>query len=150
VSVASGDREVRVRPGLVIPPAALEIRFSRSGGPGGQNVNKVETRAEVRFDLAGTDLLGAEDRARALERLASRLTKEGVLVVVCDRTRHRERNLREALFRTGEILREAMRRPKARRRTQPTRASRERRLEEKRRRGEVKRGRGSPGEDGRS
>jgi ribosome-associated protein len=145
VSVASGDREVRVRPGLVIPSPALGIRFSRSGGPGGQNVTKVETRAEVRFDLAGTDLLGAEEKGRALAKLASRLTKEGVLVVVCDRTRHRERNLREALFRTGELLREALHRPKPRRRTRPTRASRERRLEAKRRRGEVKRRRGGDG-----
>jgi ribosome-associated protein len=145
--MASAEREVRVRPGLVIPGPALEIRFSRSGGPGGQNVNKVETRAEVRFDVAGSPLLAPDDKTRALARLASRLTNEGVLVVQCDRTRHRERNLREALFRMGEILREAMHRPKPRRATRPTRASKRRRIDEKRRRGEVKRARGTPGEE---
>jgi ribosome-associated protein len=145
--VSLARREVRVRPGLVIPDAALSIRFSRSGGPGGQNVNKVETRAEVLFDLAGSPLLSPPDRARALARLASRLTKEGVLAVACDRTRHRERNLREALERMGEILREAMVPPKPRRRTRPTRSSKERRLESKRRRGEVKRARRGGGED---
>jgi ribosome-associated protein len=145
--VASGDREVRVRPGLVLPGSVLEIRFSRSGGPGGQNVNKVETRAEVRFDLAGSGLLPPDDRARALAKLAPRLTSDGVLIVLCDRTRHRERNLREALFRMGEILAAALHRPKTRRPTRPTRSSKRRRLDEKRRRGEVKRARGAPGED---
>jgi len=145
VSVAR--REVRVRPGLVIPEGAISIRFSRSGGPGGQNVNKVETRAEVLFDLAGSDLLSPADRARATARLASRLTKEGVLAVACERTRHRERNLREALERMGEILREAILPPKPRRRTRPTRSSRERRLESKRREGEKKKWRRKGSDD---
>ena len=139
------DREVRVRPGLVIPGTALDIRFSRSGGPGGQNVNKVETRVEVRFDLAGTGLLAPADRERALRVLASRLRGEGILSVLCDRTRHRERNLNEALDRMGEILRAAITRPRPRRKTRPTRASKERRLEGKRRRADVKRGRREPG-----
>ena len=130
-----------MRPGLVLPASAISIRFSRSGGPGGQNVNKVETKAEVLFDLAGTTLLGPADRARAMARLASRLTKEGVLAVACDRTRHRERNLREALERMGEILRAAILPPRPRRPTRPTRASKERRLEDKRRRSARKRDR---------
>ena len=144
--MATGDREVRVRTGLVIPAADLEIRFSRSGGPGGQNVNKVETRAEVRFDLAATTLFRPEEKARALAVLAPRLAGEGVLIVLCDRTRHRERNLREALFKMGELLREAIIPPKKRHRTRPTRGSRERRLDVKRRRAEVKRARRSPPE----
>lgn len=140
----AAHREVRVRPGLVLPAAALEIRFSRSGGPGGQNVNKVETRAEVRFDVRGSPLLAEDDRRRALDRLAPRLTNDGVLIVTCERTRHRERNLREALSRMGEVLRAAIVPPKPRRRTRPTRASRERRLDTKRRRGSVKRRRAGP------
>ncbi len=144
----AAHREVRVRPGLVLPAAALEVRFSRSGGPGGQNVNKVETRAEVRFDLAGSPLLREEDRRRALERLAPRLTNDGVLIVTCERTRHRERNLREALSRMGEILRAATVPPKPRRRTRPTRASKERRLEGKRRLSDTKRRRREGAEDG--
>jgi ribosome-associated protein len=134
-------REVRVRPDLVIPISALHIRFSRSGGPGGQNVNKVETRAEVLFRLADSPLLTPAERARALGRLASRLTKDGVLAVACDRTRHRERNLNEALDRMGEILRAAILPPRPRRATRPTRSSRERRLDAKRRRSSVKRAR---------
>ena len=130
--MTSAHREVRVKPGLVLPVGALEIRFSRSGGPGGQHVNKVETRAEVRFDLRGSPLLEEPDRRRALDRLASRLTNDGVLIVTCERTRHRERNLREALSKMGEILREAITPPKPRRRTRPTRGSKERRLESKR------------------
>jgi ribosome-associated protein len=145
--VASAAREVRVRPGLVIPGSALEIRFSRSGGPGGQNVNKVETKAEVRFDLAGTALLGPEEKARALGKLATRLTTEGVLIVSCERTRHRERNLTDALFRMGEILREALHRPKPRRATRPTRSSKHRRVDEKRHRGEIKRHRTRPDDE---
>ena len=134
-------REVRVRPGFVIPAAALEIRFSRSGGPGGQNVNKVETRAEVRFHLAATTLLPAEERLRAVAKLGPRLTNDGWLIVACGRTRHRERNLQEALERLGEALQEALHRPKRRRPTRPTRGSKERRLGEKKRRSEIKRGR---------
>ena len=134
-------REVRVGPGLVIPASALDIRFSRSGGPGGQNVNKVETRAEVRFHLAASPLLGEEDRRRAMAKLATRLTKEGWLPVACDRTRHRERNLNEALERMGEILRAALVRPRRRRPTRPTKGSKERRLGEKKRRSEITRGR---------
>ena len=139
--MSASDREVRVRPDLVLPASAIAIRFSRSGGPGGQNVNKVETKAEVLFDLAGTTLLAPADRARAMARLASRLTKEGVLAVACDRTRHRERNLREALERMGEILRAAILPPRPRRPTRPTRGSKERRLEDKRRRSARKRDR---------
>lgn len=139
--MTASSREVRVGPGLTIPGSALDIRFSRSGGPGGQNVNKVETRAEVRFHLAATPLLGEEDRARVMAKLASRLTKEGWLAVACDRTRHRERNLLEALDRMGEVLRAALHRPRKRRPTRPTRGSKERRLEGKRRRSEVKRAR---------
>jgi ribosome-associated protein len=145
--VASGDREVRVRPGLVIPGSALEIRFSRSGGPGGQNVNKVETKAEVRFDLAATALLTPDEKARVMAKLASRLTKDGILAVSCERTRHRERNLNDALFRMGEILREALHRPKKRRPTRPTRSSKRQRIDEKRRRGEIKRMRSGPGDE---
>jgi len=136
--VARASREVRVRPGLVLPGAALEIRFSRSGGPGGQNVNRVETRAEVRFDLRATTLLRPAEKARALARLASRLTVAGVLAVTCDRTRHRERNLQEALERLGEVLRAALFVPRPRRPTRPGRAARERRLAGKRARSAVK------------
>jgi ribosome-associated protein len=145
--VAAADREVRFGPGRAIPAAELDIRFSRSGGPGGQNVNKVETRAEVRVDVAGTPRLSADERGRVLAKLASRLTKDGVLCVLCDRTRHRERNLREALQKAGEVLREALVRPRVRRATRPTKGSKVRRLEEKRRRSEVKSGRRHPGAD---
>jgi ribosome-associated protein len=136
--VSRAPREVRAGPGLVFPASCLDIRFSRSGGPGGQNVNKVETKAEVRLDLATAPGLDDAKRARLLARLASRLVQGTVLAVACDRTRHRERNLGEALDRMGEILRAGLHVPRPRRPTRPTRGSRERRLGEKRARGEVK------------
>jgi ribosome-associated protein len=132
------SREVRVRTNLVIPQGDLDIRFSRSSGPGGQNVNKVESRAEVRFDIAGTTLLAPVEKARALTRLGPRLIGEGVLAVACERTRHRERNLQEALETLGDLLREALRPPRIRRPTKPTGASKRKRVETKRRRGAVK------------
>jgi ribosome-associated protein len=139
--VSRAPREVRAGPGLVFPASALDIRFSRSGGPGGQNVNQVETRAEVRLDLATAPGLDDARRARLLQKLANRLVQGTVLTVTCERTRHRERNLGEALDRMGELLVEALRVPKPRRKTRPTRSSKEKRLESKRARGEIKRGR---------
>lgn len=137
--------ELDVGFGLRLPLRAFAIRYSRSGGPGGQNVNKVETKATVRLDVARCPDIPEWIRPRLLEALAARLTRDGELVVSSERHRERPRNLAAALARTAELLREALRPRTPRKATQPTRASRERRLVDKKRRGGTKRTRGGGG-----
>jgi ribosome-associated protein len=131
--------DLPVSPGLVIPAADLAFAASRSGGPGGQNVNKVNSKVELRFDLPHTTVLRPEVKAR-LRRLA-RLDKAGHVLIVSSVTRDQHRNLEDARQRLVELVRQALIRPKKRRRTKPTRGSKERRLAAKRRRSEKKQGR---------
>lgn len=127
---------------LAIPLAELEFRFSRSGGPGGQHVNRSATRVELRFDVAHSPSLSEEQRQRALERLAGRLDSEGVLRVVAESERSQWRNRQEAVERFRMLLRQALHIPRRRRRTRLPAWAKERRLAEKRRRSEIKRHRG--------
>ena len=130
--------EVTVR-GRVIPPEDLSWRFSRSPGPGGQSVNTTESRVELSFDLAGTDVLAPELRERALRALAGRLTG-GVITVTASEHRSQLRNREAAAERLSALLTEATAPPPPPRRpTRPSRAARERRLADKQRRSEVKR-----------
>ncbi|MEW6745546.1 MAG: alternative ribosome rescue aminoacyl-tRNA hydrolase ArfB [Planctomycetota bacterium] len=128
-----------ITPSLAIPLAEIVLRATPSGGPGGQNVNKVSTRVELRFDLEGSPSLTAEQRLRLREKLATRLTSAGEIVLSSDRYRSQLRNRQEVQERFATLLREALRPRRARRRTRPTRASVERRLQEKGRRASVKR-----------
>lgn len=140
---ASGDlpRALVVRGGVVVPAAELSWRFSRSSGPGGQGVNTADSRVELVFDVAGSQVLSPALRARALERLAGRLS-DGVLVVTASEHRSQLRNRQAALQRLAEILAGAITPPGPPRRvTRPSRAASQRRLDEKRRRGEIKRAR---------
>jgi ribosome-associated protein len=118
--------------GVEIPETELEFIASRSGGPGGQNVNKVSSRVTLRFDLERTTALNAEQRKRVRERLSSRISKEGVLQISSQRTRSQEFNREDTVMRFAELLRDALREEKARVKTRTTRASREERLKEKR------------------
>jgi ribosome-associated protein len=128
-----------IRGSLAIPESELQWRFSRSSGPGGQGVNTTDSRVELRFDLAGTAALPEPLRQRALQRLAGRLT-DGVLSVVASEQRSQLRNREAAEERLAALLREAIAPPpRPRRPTRATRTSIERRLDAKRRRGQVKR-----------
>jgi ribosome-associated protein len=130
---------LRLRGSLVIPETELVWRFSRSSGPGGQGVNTTDSRVELLFDVAGSPSLGPGLRARALERLAGRLSG-GVLSVTACEHRSQLRNREEAERRLAALLSEAIAPPpRARRPTTPTRGSVQRRIEAKRRRSEVKR-----------
>jgi ribosome-associated protein len=122
-----------------IPAGEFSFRTSRSGGPGGQNVNKVETRVTLLFDLNGSPSLSEEEKARIRTRLASRVGKDGFLRVVCQKHRSQSANRDEAVARFEALLGRALAREAPRRPTKPSRASRERRLTGKARLSERKR-----------
>ena len=127
---------------VVVPEAELEERFSRSSGPGGQGVNTADSRVELTFDLAASSSIPEPMRARMLQRLDGRLV-DGRITVSASEHRTQLANRRAARDRLTEILREAAAPPPApRRATRPTRGSQERRLQAKRSRSELKRGRG--------
>ena len=132
---------VRVRGSVVIPDAELGWRFSRSSGPGGQHVNTSDTAAELSFDVAASAALPPVYKERALRRLAGRLV-DGVITVRAEEYRSQLRNREAAKARLSALLAEATAPPpKPRRPTKPSSRARQRRLDDKRRRGEVKRGR---------
>jgi len=137
---------LRVSHNLAIDEDDIDIAFVRASGPGGQNVNKLATAAQLRFD---TNKAALPDDARArLVRLAGqRMTKEGVIVIHAQRFRTQERNRADAIDRLLEMLREAMVRPVPRRATKPTFGSKQRRLDGKKRRSDVKAGRGGRFDD---
>ncbi|RLU86930.1 aminoacyl-tRNA hydrolase [Streptomyces griseocarneus] len=130
-----------IRGSVTLPEAELLWRFSRSSGPGGQHVNTTDSAVELRFDLAATDALPAVWKERALERLAARLT-DGVVSVRASEHRSQWRNRETAAVRLAALLAEASAPPpRARRATRVPRGINERRLREKKQRGETKRGR---------
>lgn len=133
---------IRVRSGVVVPAAALQMKAVRSSGPGGQNVNKVASRVELRVDLDRiTGLSGpAKKRLAALAR--RRMDADGRLLITSQRTRDQHRNLADCRERVRTLIERALKPPRARQPTRPTAASRKRRLEAKRRQSERKRLRG--------
>jgi ribosome-associated protein len=137
---------LRISRDLSIDEDDLDISFVRASGPGGQNVNKLSTAAQLRFDTRRITL--PADAVARLDRLAGqRMTKDGVIVIHAQRFRTQERNRADAIDRLVVLLREAVARPIPRRATKPTFGSKQRRLEGKKRRGDVKAKRGSGGYD---
>ena len=129
---------LRVTGHIEIDEREIDEQFVRASGPGGQNVNKRSTAVQLRFDVRHSPSLPGDVRAR-LERLAgSRLTRDGVLVIIAQRHRTQLRNRQDALDRLLELIRRAAVAPIRRRPTRPTKASRERRIEGKKRRGGIK------------
>jgi len=132
---------IAIMAGVEVPETELEFIASRSGGPGGQNVNKVSSRVTLRFDLERTTALTAEQRQRVRQKLSSRISSEGVLQISSQRTRSQDLNREDAVARFAELLRGALHEDKARVKTKATRSSREERLKEKRIRTSVKQAR---------
>jgi ribosome-associated protein len=135
---------IRITRNVSIPDAEIEVRASRSGGPGGQSVNTSDSKVELRWDLAGSSALTPAQRDRLMDRLASRLTNDGVLILQGAEHKSQHRNREAVVARLKAIVGEAIEPPKPRRRTRPSRASKERRLKEKKERGEIKRLRKPP------
>ncbi len=136
--------KIEIAPGLWIDETELSFAFCRASGPGGQNVNKVETAVEVRFDVTRSPSLPEGVKHRLAQSAGGRLTKAGVLVVSSQTYRTQEQNRRAALERLARLIAAASVEPKRRRKTRPSLASRKERVEAKARRGETKRRRSGP------
>jgi ribosome-associated protein len=138
---------IRIAKGILVPESAIEWRAVRSSGPGGQNVNKVASKVELRVDLAGVTGLSAPARARLRALAAGRLDAKGRLVATSQRTRDQLRNLEDARDKVRKLVERAMKAPRPRRLTQPSPGAVERRLKQKRERSAVKRVRQAGSDD---
>jgi len=138
---------IRITDSIEIDPDEIDETFIRASGPGGQNVNKVSSAVQMRFDIARSPSLTDYARSRALRLAGSRLTKDGVIVITANRFRSQEQNRADALARLVELLQEAAHRPQYRRPTRPSRAAKARRTDSKTRRGTLKKLRGGPRHD---
>lgn len=130
--------DLHVTDTVTIPMAELQFHFSRSGGPGGQHVNRTATQVELTFDVQGSTRLDESQRARVLSKLKSAIDSRGVLHLTCQTTRSQSRNRAEVIGRFQRLLQRALHVPKPRRPTHPGRAAVERRLQDKRRAGALK------------
>lgn len=128
---------IEINPSLQIDERELQIDFVRASGPGGQNVNKVATAAQLRFDVRAS-ALPEEVKERLTHLAGNRITSEGVLLIEAKRFRTQEQNREDAIQRFVELIRKSLVRPKTRKKTRPTQAAKEGRIKEKKRRGEIK------------
>ena len=133
---------IRVTPTIALSESEIEERFIRAPGPGGQNVNKVETAVQLRFDAANSPALSNPVFRRLADLAGARMTRDGVIVLTANRFRSQERNRRDALNRLIQLIRQAAAPAKPRRPTKPSRAAKQRRLDAKQRRSAIKKARG--------
>ena len=138
---------IPITPGLTIPESEVSFTASRSGGPGGQNVNKVSSKVTLAFNVPESAALSEEQKRTIMRRLATRINKEGTLLIVSQRTRSQELNRMDALNRFGELLRRALSPKRVRIRTSVPSVIKAKRLEEKKKRSGVKRERSAKGWD---
>ncbi len=132
---------IRITPSITIDESEIEERFIRAAGPGGQNVNKLASAVQLRFDAAHSPSLPGEVRARLIRLAGKRFNAAGVLVIEAKRYRTQARNRADALDRLAKLILRASERPRPRRKTKPSAASNERRIEAKRQRARIKRAR---------
>jgi len=132
---------IEITPTLKIDEHELQFDFVRASGPGGQNVNKVATAVQLRFDIANSPSLASEIKGRLIQLSGNRVNTDGVLLIEAKRFRTQEQNREDAIRRFVDLVRKALTEPKSRKKTKPTKASQEKRLTAKKRRGAIKKGR---------